>query len=112
MDNFSSFINITSAAAADSVDCQQVDRAPTGSGVTARIAVQYAQGYIDIGQTRVFESAATGSQYTGSVITSTTCGQVSHPAVVVQVSGTAYYTGTATFTAEDADELKQGFLLK
>ena len=81
--------------------------------MTARIAVQYARGLIDIGQTRVFENAATGSQYTGSVIReSTACRQTDHASVIVQVSGTAHYTGTATFTAEDADELKQGFLLK
>jgi len=86
-----------------------VDRAPTGSGVTARLAVQYARSQIDIGQTRVFQSAATGCQYTGSVVRSV---QTDHTAITVQVSGTAYYTGTATFTAEDGDELKQGFLLR
>lgn len=89
-----------------------MDRAPTGSGVTARIAVQYARGHIDIGQTRAFQSAATAIQYTGSVLRRTTDGQTDYPAVIVQVSGTAYYTGTATFTAEDDDELKQGFLPK
>ena len=95
-----------------SVDCPQVDRAPTGSGVTARIAVQHARGLIDVGQTRVFESAATRSQYTGSVVKSTTCALTGQNSVIVQVAGTAYYTGTATFTAEDVDELKHGFLLK
>jgi len=106
-------LSISAATVAiDVVDCRQVDRAPTGSGVTARIAVQYARGQIDIGQTRVFQSAATGSQYTASVLRSTTCLQLDRTAVIVQVSGTAYYTGTATFTAEDTDELKKGFLLK
>jgi len=66
----------------------------------------------------VFQSAATGSQYTGSVIRATTSSrqttQADHTGsvVTVQVAGTAYYTGAATFTAEDDDELKQGFLLK
>ena len=86
-----------------------MDRAPTGSGVTARIAVQYSRGLIDVGQTRAFQSAATGIEYTGAVVRPTTCGR---PAVVVEVTGTAYYTGTAIFTAEHDDELKQGFLLK
>ena len=91
-----------------------MDRAPTGSGVTARVAVQYARGLIDVGQTRLFQSAATGSKYTGSVIRPLTCGPTEshYTPVTVQVSGTAYYTGTATFTAEDDDELKHGFLLK
>ena len=89
-----------------------MDRAPTGSGVTARVAVQYARGLIDVGQTRLFQSAATGSKYTGSVIRPLTGGPTDYTPVTVQVSGTAYYTGTATFTAEDDDELKRGFLLK
>jgi len=95
-----------------------VDRAPTGSGVTARIAVQYARRLIDVGQTRAFRSAATGIDYTGCVLRPTSCGPTeaegtdgARPAVIVEVSGTAYYTGTAVFTAEDDDELKRGFLL-
>ena len=90
----------------------QVDRAPTGSGVTARIAVQYARKHIDIGQQRAFQSAATGSQYTGSVVRPLTCTLSDHPAIIAEVSGTAYYTGTAKFTVEDSDKLKHGFLLK
>jgi len=99
-----------------------VDRAPTGSGVTARIAVQYARRLIDVGQTRAFRSAATGIDYTGCVLRPTSCGPTeaegtegtddARPAVIVEVSGTAYYTGTAVFTAEDDDELKHAFLLK
>jgi len=95
-----------------------VDRAPTGSGVTARIAVQYARRLIDVGQTRAFRSAATGIDYTGCVLRPTSCGPTEAegtddaiPAFLVEVSGTAYYTGTAVFTAEDDDELKRGFLL-
>jgi proline racemase len=33
-----------------------------------------------------------------------------NPAVVVEVSGTAYYTGTNTFTLEEGDQLAEGFL--
>jgi len=52
------------------------------------------------------------------VLRPTSCGPTeaegtdgARPAVIVEVSGTAYYTGTAVFTAEDDDELKRGFLL-
>lgn len=88
----------------------KVDRAPTGSGVTARVAVQFARSLINIGERRVFESAANGSQYVGSVVKTTTCGHLD--AVVVEVSGTGHYCGTANFIAEDNDELRAGFLLK
>ena len=33
-------------------------------------------------------------------------------AVVVEVSGEAFYTGTATFTIEEEDPLKYGFFFK
>jgi len=34
-----------------------------------------------------------------------------HSAVIVEVEGNGYYTGTATFTAENDDNLKTGFLI-
>jgi trans-L-3-hydroxyproline dehydratase len=92
------------------MQCLKVDRAPTGSGVTARVAVQFARGLIGVGQRRTFESAANSSKYVGSVVRTTQCGD--HDAVIVEVSGTSYYCGTATFVAEDADELRAGFLLE
>lgn len=88
---------------------REVDRAPTGSGVTARVAVQYAKGQIGLNQVRKFQSGANGSEYTGAVVKETRCG--SFDGVVVEVAGNAYYTGKATFTAEDEDELRDGFLL-
>ncbi|XP_010000635.1 PREDICTED: trans-L-3-hydroxyproline dehydratase [Chaetura pelagica] len=86
---------------------QQVDRSPTGSGVTARIALQYHKGLIQLGQTRTFRSSTTGSLFTGKAVKEAKFGDYS--AVVVEVSGEAFYTGTATFTVEEEDPLKYGF---
>ncbi|XP_069063122.1 trans-3-hydroxy-L-proline dehydratase isoform X2 [Pleurodeles waltl] len=88
----------------------QVDRSPTGSGVTARIALQYHKGLIQLNQSRRFKSGATGSLFTGKAVKETKCGDFS--AVIVEVSGHAYYTGTANFVQENEDTLKNGFLLK
>ncbi|KAG8449389.1 hypothetical protein GDO86_016150 [Hymenochirus boettgeri] len=88
----------------------QVDRSPTGSGVTARIALQFHKGLIQLGQTRSFKSGATESLFTGKAVKETTCG--SFKAVVVEVSGQAYYTGASSFVIENEDTLKNGFLLK
>ncbi|KAM4690386.1 trans-3-hydroxy-L-proline dehydratase [Rhinophrynus dorsalis] len=88
----------------------QVDRSPTGSGVTARIALQYHKGLIQLEQIRTFKSGATDSLFTGKAIKETTCG--SFKAVVVEVSGQAYYTGASSFVIENEDSLKNGFLLK
>lgn len=46
----------------------QVDRSPTGSGVTARIALQHHKGMIGIQQSRTFRSGATGSLFTGKAV--------------------------------------------
>ncbi|XP_074092023.1 trans-3-hydroxy-L-proline dehydratase isoform X3 [Macrotis lagotis] len=88
----------------------QVDRSPTGSGVTARIALQYHKGLIQLNQTRTFKSSTTGSLFTGKPVKETKCGEFK--AVVVEVSGQAYYTGAASFIIEEEDPLKNGFLLK
>lgn len=89
---------------------EQVDRSPTGSGVTARIALQHHKKLIHQGQTRLFESGATGTTFTASAIQETKCGRFD--AVIVEVCGQAHYTGEATFTAESDDPLYGGFLLK
>ncbi|KPP69074.1 trans-L-3-hydroxyproline dehydratase-like [Scleropages formosus] len=88
----------------------QVDRSPTGSGVTARIALQYHKGLIQVNQKREFQSGVTGSIFTGKAVQETKCGNF--PAVVVEVAGQAYYTGIASFVQETGDSLSNGFLLK
>jgi trans-L-3-hydroxyproline dehydratase len=86
-----------------------VDRSPTGSGVTARIAVQHARGLIDLGRPRRFESV-TGAVFTGRAVRSARAGRFD--AVIVEVGGRAHYTGTARFTLEAGDPLGEGFLLR
>ncbi|KAI5619789.1 trans-3-hydroxy-L-proline dehydratase [Silurus asotus] len=88
----------------------QVDRSPTGSGVTARIALQYHKGLIGLHKTRSFKSGTTGTIFTGKAIQETKCGEFS--AVVVEVAGHAYYSGITSFTLENEDTLKNGFLLR
>ncbi|XP_062858304.1 trans-L-3-hydroxyproline dehydratase isoform X2 [Trichomycterus rosablanca] len=88
----------------------QVDRSPTGSGVTARIALQYHKGLIQLHQTRSFRSGTTGTTFTGKAVQETTCGEFK--SVVVEVAGHAYYSGIASFTLENEDTLKNGFLLR
>ncbi|XP_061609559.1 trans-L-3-hydroxyproline dehydratase [Phyllopteryx taeniolatus] len=88
----------------------QVDRSPTGSGVTARVALQYHKGLIRLNQSRTFQSGATGSQFTGKAVEETTCGDFK--AVVVEVAGRAFYTGVSCFVQETEDQLKHGFVLK
>jgi proline racemase len=87
----------------------EVDRSPTGSGVTARLSAMYAEGQIDIAETRIFESIV-GSQFTGAVVRTAKAGP--HDAIVARVGGRAFYSGKAEFTVEDDDVLGRGFLIR
>ena len=87
----------------------QVDRSPTGSGVTARLALMHRRGQVATGASRVFRSI-TGAEFAGRVIATTRAGP--HPAVTVEVAGQAYYAGEARFWREPDDPLGGGFLLR
>ena len=87
----------------------QVDRSPTGSGVTARLALMHRRGQVAAGAPRVFRSI-TGAEFEGRVIATTRAGP--HPAVTVEVAGRAFYAGEARFRREPDDPLGGGFLLR
>ncbi|XP_035663376.1 trans-L-3-hydroxyproline dehydratase-like [Branchiostoma floridae] len=87
-----------------------VDRSPCGSGTTARVAILHRRGQLDLSKARQFASGPTGSVMTGRPVRETRWGEFD--AVIVEVAGNAYYTGTAEFTVEPDDPLKDGFLVK
>lgn len=87
---------------------REVDRSPTGSGVTARIAIQRTKGLIEMDTERVFESV-TGSHFTGRAVEATRSGD--RDAWIVEVGGEAHYTGSSVFTLEENDPLPS-FLLR
>ena len=89
---------------------RQVDRSPTGSGVTARMAVQYAKRLIGLNEKRLFRNSKVGSEFVGEVVVETTCGNFD--AVRVSVQGEAFYTGTSQFFREEKDPLKDGFVVR
>jgi trans-L-3-hydroxyproline dehydratase len=88
---------------------REVDRSPTGSGVTARIALNVARNPAAAAESFAFESI-TGDRFEGRVSAQETCGRF--PAVRVEVAGRAYYSGRSVFTVEPDDPLAAGFLLK
>lgn len=86
----------------------QVDRSPTGSGVTARLAIMRARSQTVAGQEHLFDSIA-GSRFQARVMQDLElCGT---PAVTVEVKGKAHYSGHAHFTLEPDDPFPDGFLL-
>ncbi len=88
---------------------REVDRSPTGSGVTARIAIDHARGRVRLGELRRFESV-TGAVFTGRALATLTTGRFD--AVRVEVGGRAHYSGSARFMLEPDDAIGRGFLLK
>jgi trans-L-3-hydroxyproline dehydratase len=86
----------------------QVDRSPTGSGVSTRLALMHRRGQVGAGETRRFRSI-TGEVFEGRVTAPTRAGP--HAAVVTEVAGRAYHTGEALFIVEADDPLGWGFLL-
>lgn len=87
----------------------EVDRSPTGSGVTARMAARFQRGLVKAGEVGDFLSI-TGAPFTAEVLRTARCGD--REAVVVRVGGQAYTTGEARFWLEEGDEIGKGFLLK
>ena len=87
----------------------EVDRCPTGTGVSARLAIHHARGEITIGQPIIVESII-GSRFSGRVVETTTFGP--YPAVIPEVEGTAHITGKHEFLIDPDDGLKEGFILR
>lgn len=86
----------------------QIDRSPTGSGVTARMARDFSRGLIGPGQERAF-MGPTGIPFHAEIV-----GPHAGPApdaVTVRVRGTVSFTGTARFLIEADDPLGLGFVL-
>ena len=87
----------------------EVDRCPTGSGVSGRMAIHKARKEMDFGDIKTIESI-TGSVFKGSVISEEDYGP--YKAVIPQVEGTAHITGMHTFVIDPKDPMKNGFILR
>jgi trans-L-3-hydroxyproline dehydratase len=87
----------------------EVDRSPTGTGVSARAAILHAKGEIKVGESIIIESII-GSIFSVKVVATTTFGH--YDAVIPEVSGNAYITGKNTFWINPEDPLKNGFVLR
>jgi len=87
----------------------ELDRSPTGTGVSARAAIHYARGEIDIGESIIIESII-GSIFSVKVEETTVFGQ--YNAVIPEVTGNAFITGKNTLWINPNDPLKDGFILR
>ena len=87
----------------------EVDRSPTGTGVSGRAAIHHARGELALGKTITIESLI-GTSFDVRLIETTTVGKC--PAVIPEVTGSAHITGRHEFLIDPADPLCSGILLR
>jgi proline racemase len=87
----------------------EVDRSPCGSGTSGRLALLYAAGLVDR-ETTLRHESVTGIEFTARVLDEVE--EFGRPAVITEVTGSAYRTGTARFELDPADPLGLGFQLR
>lgn len=85
----------------------QIDRSPTGSGVTARMALDLVGGRLREGETRRF-FGPTGDPFTASARRDDALGG---RAVRALVEGRSFHSGAGRVVVEPDDPLGEGFLL-
>lgn len=86
----------------------KVDRSPTGTAVSARLALMAAKGQMQPGQE--FEAISIiGSSFTGKIIKSTTLG--SRAAIVPEISGRGWVTGIHQHMLDPDDPWPEGYKL-
>ncbi len=87
----------------------EVDRSPTGTGVSGRLAIHYRRGEIEMNQPIVIESII-GTRFTGKVVEETTFGP--YPAIISEVTGEAHIVGRNELWINPNDPLRDGFILR
>jgi trans-L-3-hydroxyproline dehydratase len=87
----------------------EVDRSPTGTGVSARAAIHFARGELTRGEEFTVESLI-DTCFTGRVVATTQFGP--YPAVIPEVRGEAFLVGKSEFFLDPRDPLQHGFFLR
>lgn len=84
----------------------KLDRSPTGTGVSARMALLRAQGLMQVGD-RLRMRSVIGSQFTGTIEADTMIGGLD--AIVPLVSGRAWRTGHFSYVVDPTDPWPLGY---
>jgi proline racemase len=86
----------------------KVDRSPTGTAVSARMALMVAKGIMQVGETFEAESII-GSTFQGKVLETTAV--EGHPAIVPEISGRGWVTGIHQHMLDPDDPWPGGYKL-
>jgi proline racemase len=97
---------VTGAAVA--IQPGKVDRSPTGTALSARMAVLHARGRMAVGD-RLTAHSVIGSTFGGRIVAATEVG--GRPAIVPEISGRAWITGTHQHMLDPDDPWPEGYKL-
>lgn len=87
----------------------ELDRSPTGSGISARAALHYAKGELKPRE-RITVESILGTTMDVRISKTTQYGPFD--AVIPEVSGQSYFTGRNEFWFDPEDPLKKGFIFR
>lgn len=87
----------------------EVDRSPTGTGVSARSALHFHRGELSLGETFIVESIL-GTCFSGEAAEKTKFGP--YEAVVPKITGSAHICGSNTLLIDPEDPLRDGFIFR
>lgn len=100
--------NDLSAKAAVSIQPGKIDRSPTGTAASARMAILHATGQMQVGDTFTARSII-GSEFRGRICDTTLVGNI--PAIIPEITGRAWITGTHQHMLDPDDPWPEGYRL-
>lgn len=87
----------------------EVDRSPTGTGVSGRLALLHARGLASPGETLTIESII-GSRFHCRIVEASRAFGLA--TVLAEVEGRAFVTGQSRFVLDPRDPFRHGFLVR
>ncbi len=100
--------NVLTSRSAVAIQPGKIDRSPTGTAISARMAILHARGQLKVGESLTGISII-DSRFTGTIKAETTIG--GKPAIVPQISGRAWITGTHQHMLDPSDPWPGGYKL-
>jgi len=86
----------------------RLDRSPTGTGTSARMAVLAARGEMKVGDAMIHASIL-GAEFRGEIVAKTQVGGI--PAIVPSIRGSAWITGFHTYVVDPDDPWPEGYAM-
>ncbi len=96
------------ARSAVAIQPGKIDRSPTGTAVSARMAILSARGEMDVGD-HFTATSIINSEFTGQIMSRTKV--ANQPAIIPQITGSAWITGSYQHVLDPSDPWPAGYRL-